>query len=129
MEWQSRAVPAEPDATAPDGSEVRVLCATARGSMAHFTLPAGAVARPVAHRTIDEVWYFVAGTGRMWRRKGVAEEVVEVAAGVSISLPAGTSFQFRADAAGPLVAVGVAMPPWPGAGEARPVPGRWPPTV
>jgi hypothetical protein len=27
---------------------------------------------------------------------------------------AGTHFQFRADAAGPLTAVGVTMPPWPG---------------
>jgi hypothetical protein len=29
-----------PDATAPDGSEVRVLCSTNRGSLAHFYLAA-----------------------------------------------------------------------------------------
>lgn len=33
---------AAPDAIAPDGSEVRVLCATARGTMALFKLPPGA---------------------------------------------------------------------------------------
>ena len=31
------------DAIAPDGSEVRILGQTARGSMAHFSLPAGAI--------------------------------------------------------------------------------------
>ena len=40
--------------------------------------------------------------------------------------PAGTHFQFRADAAGPLTAVGVTMPPWPGDDEAYEVPGEWP---
>ena len=35
-----------PDAIAPDGSEVRILCSTGRGSLAHFTLPPHAMARP-----------------------------------------------------------------------------------
>ncbi|GEO18222.1 hypothetical protein [Microvirga aerophila] len=41
-----------PDAIAPDGSEVRVLCSTSRGSLAHFTLPARAVSKAMARRTI-----------------------------------------------------------------------------
>ncbi len=52
-----------PDVIAPDGSEVRILGATARGSMAEFTLPPGGVSKPVAHRTVEEVWVFIGGTG------------------------------------------------------------------
>ena len=42
-----------------------------------------------------------------------------------LSIPAGTHFQFRAAAGGPLSAVGVTMPPWPGDNEAYEVPGTW----
>jgi mannose-6-phosphate isomerase-like protein (cupin superfamily) len=106
-----------------------ILCQVARGSMAHFTLPPEAVAGAVAHRTIEEVWYFISGHGRMWRRLGDHEEVVEVGLGVSITVPAGTHFQFRSDSDEPLAAVGVTMPPWPGEGEAYAVEGPWQATV
>jgi mannose-6-phosphate isomerase-like protein (cupin superfamily) len=117
------------DVMAPDGSEVRILCQTGRGSMAHFTLAPGAIAKAVAHRTIDEVWYVVSGRGRMWRRHGEREEIVELRAGLSLTIPLGTHFQFRADGDAPLAAVGVAMPPWPGEDEAYVVEGPWQPTV
>ena len=129
MSFAAKQLGATPDVLAPDGSEVRILCGTARGSMAHFTLAPGAVAKAVAHRTIDEVWYVVAGRGRMWRRLGGHEEMVELRPGLSLSLPCGTAFQFRADGDAPLAAVGVAMPPWPGDDEACLVAGPWQPTV
>ena len=118
-----------PDVIAADGSEVRILCQTGRGSMAHFSLAPGAIARAVAHRTIDEVWYVDSGRGRMWRKHGDLEEIVEMQAGLSLSIPGGTRFQFRADGDAPLVAVGVAMPPWPGEDEVYVVEGPWQPTV
>ena len=118
---------------APDGSEVRILCRTGRGSMAHFRLAPGAIARAVAHRTIDEVWFVVSGRGRMWLRHhgdgGDLEEIVELRAGLSLSIPLGTHFQFHAADDAPLAAVGVAMPPWPGEDEAYVVEGPWQPTV
>ena len=120
---------AVPDAIAPDGSEVRLLAATGRGSMAHFRLPAGAVSKAVRHRTVEEVWYFVAGSGEMWRRLGDQEETAVVAPGVSVSIPVGAVFQFRADRDRPLEAIAVTMPPWPGADEAVPAEGSWPATV
>ena len=55
------------DVIAPDGCEVRILAQTRRGSMAHFALGPGQVSRAVAHRTVEEVWYFLSGQGRMWR--------------------------------------------------------------
>ena len=95
--------------------------------MAHFRLPPGAVSCAVAHRTVEELWYVVAGRGRMWRKLGEAEEEVELAPGVSVAIPVGTRFQFRADGDEPLDAVGVTMPPWPGQEEAYTVEGIWPP--
>jgi mannose-6-phosphate isomerase-like protein (cupin superfamily) len=114
---------------APDGSEVRILCRTGRGSMAHFTLAPGAIAKAVTHRTIDEVWFVVSGRGRMWLRHGDREEIVEMQEGLSLSIPQGTHFQFHAADDAPLAAVGVAMPPWPGEDEAHVVDGPWQPTV
>jgi mannose-6-phosphate isomerase-like protein (cupin superfamily) len=125
----TRRAAAAADAVAPDGCEVRVLCATARGSMALFTLGPGLVSKAVAHRSVEEVWYFTRGRGRMWRRDAAREEVVEIGAGVSIAIPAGTSFQFRCDGAEAIEAVGVTMPPWPGSEEAAPAEGIWPATV
>ena len=118
-----------PDAIAPDGSEVRLLCATARGSMAQFRLPAGAVARAVAHRTVEEIWYVVRGRGRIWLKQGDAEDIVALAAGTSLAIPAGVGFQFRNDGGEPLDILGLTMPPWPGEGEAVLVEGKWPPAV
>jgi mannose-6-phosphate isomerase-like protein (cupin superfamily) len=125
----TRRIAAAPDAIAPDGSEVRVLCATARGGMAVFTLAPGAVARAVAHRTVEEIWYVLAGVGRMWRKLADQESVVEVGPGTSLTIPTGARFQFRCDGDAPLVAVAATMPPWPGEGEVLHVDGVWSPTV
>jgi mannose-6-phosphate isomerase-like protein (cupin superfamily) len=117
---------ATPDAVAPDGSDVRVLLQLDRGSMAHFELAAGQVSRAVAHHSVEEIWYVVAGHGQMWRRQDLREDTVELRPGTCVSIPAGTHFQFRADGSGPLAVVGVTMPPWPGEAEAYEVPGAWP---
>jgi len=119
-------LPGRPDVIAPDGSDVRVLLRLGRGSMAHFQLGAGRVSRPVAHHCVDEIWYILHGQGQMWRRQAQRQETVPLRSGTCVSIPAGTHFQFRADSSGPLAAVGVTMPPWPGTDEAYEVPGPWP---
>lgn len=121
----TRALPREPDVMAPDGSEVRILSATGRGSMAQFRLPPGAISKAMVHKTVDELWYFTHGSGRIWRKSADQEEVKEVMPGLSISIPVGTSFQFRCDGDEALCAIGVTMPPWPGEDEAQPVAGLW----
>jgi mannose-6-phosphate isomerase-like protein (cupin superfamily) len=123
--FATRTLPDAADALAPDGSEVRVLLALAAGGMAHFRLAPGQVSLAVAHRTVEEVWYVVAGRGEMWRRQGDREEVVALRPGVCLTIPLGTHFQFRAVGPDALEAVGVTMPPWPGDGEAYEVPGVW----
>ncbi len=119
-------LPGDRDAVAPDGSDVRVLLRLDGGSMAHFELAAGRTSRAVVHQSVDEIWYVLSGRGQMWRRQAAREETVPLEPGICLSIPVGTRFQFRAAAGGPLAVVGVTMPPWPGDGEARAVPGAWP---
>jgi mannose-6-phosphate isomerase-like protein (cupin superfamily) len=129
MTFETSRIGDAPDVIALDGSEVRLLCGVSRGALSVFSLPAHAVARAVAHRTIEEVWYFVSGHGRMWRRLGEREEIVEVSAGIALTIPTATQFQFRSDSAEPLSAVAAVMPPWPGEAEVHVVDGPWSPTV
>jgi mannose-6-phosphate isomerase-like protein (cupin superfamily) len=117
------------DATAPDGTAVRLLLSLAGGSMAHFELPAGAVSHAVTHRTVEEIWFVVGGSGSIWRRQGSVESIDALAPGTALTIPLGTAFQFRADAGSALAFVAVTMPPWPGMDEALPVEGPWAPTV
>jgi mannose-6-phosphate isomerase-like protein (cupin superfamily) len=116
-------LPDEPTAVAPDGSDVRVLLATSRGSMAHFELRSGATSRAVRHRTVEELWYVLAGRGEMWREQDGRSEVGALVPGTCLTIPVGTRFQFRALGAAPLQVVGVTMPAWPGDDEAVPVDG------
>jgi mannose-6-phosphate isomerase-like protein (cupin superfamily) len=113
------------DVLAPDGSEVRILAATERGSMAHFTLLPGQVSLAVAHHTVEEIWYIVSGQGEMWRKTLDVEIVTQLHAGLSLTIPVGTQFQFRNTGAGTLQAVAVTMPPWPGIDEAYVTKGKW----
>jgi mannose-6-phosphate isomerase-like protein (cupin superfamily) len=125
--FETQRLPERPDVTAPDGSDVRILLALKGGSLAHFELAAGRTSQAVAHRTVEEIWFFVGGRGEMWRSQEGREETVAVAAGVSLTIPQGTRFQFRSFGPEPLAAVAVTMPPWPGDGEAVAVEGAWPP--
>lgn len=127
--FATKPLPATRDVVAPDGSDVRVLLALDGGSMAHFTLAPGETSTAVAHRTVEEIWFVLAGRGEMWRRAGQQEEMVALEPGVCLTIPRGTRFQFRATGSAPLAAVGVTMPPWPGDDEAYVVDGRWPATV
>jgi mannose-6-phosphate isomerase-like protein (cupin superfamily) len=125
MTFETMPLPTQSGETAPDGSIIRPLVRTARGSLSHCTLPPGAVTIPVAHHTIEEIWYFLSGRGQVWRRQGDRQEVVDVSPGVSLTIPTGTHFQFRSTGPGPLVFVILTMPPWPGDGEAYRVGGFW----
>lgn len=126
-DFRTHTLPALHDVLAPDGSEVRILLGLDRGGMAHFQLPAGQTSLAVTHRTVEEIWYVVAGRGEMWRKQTEREEIVLLAPGVCVTIPLGTHFQFRALGSEPLEVVGVTMPPWPGADEAIVVPGCWEP--
>jgi mannose-6-phosphate isomerase-like protein (cupin superfamily) len=119
---------------APDGSMVRVLChLSGLGSFAHFQLEPGEVSKAVSHATVQEIWYIIGGTGRMWRHQvGHEPRTVDLRPGICLAIPLGTTFQFRADSTDePLQAVAVTMPPWPADSqdEARPEQGCWKPVL
>jgi mannose-6-phosphate isomerase-like protein (cupin superfamily) len=129
VDFDTRALPTDPDEIAPDGSQVRVLLILERGGLAHFRLDAGQTSRATAHKSVEELWYIVSGRGEMWRKRGEQEEIVAMEPGVCLSIPTGTWFQFRAAGDEALSVVGATMPPWPGRDEAYAVEGVWEPTV
>jgi len=121
--WQRQDLPTAPDYLAPDGSEIRLLLECADGGVAHCTLPAGKTAAAVRHKTVDEVWYVLAGEGEIWRTQDGEEELVALRAGTCITIPVGVSFQFRASTHLEIL-IGT-FPRWPGAQEAVSVPSHW----
>lgn len=110
---------------APDGSVVRPMLQLPGAAMAHFELGQGKVSRAVCHRTVSELWFIVSGFGQMWRKHGEHEEIVSLHAGVCLSIPCGTHFQFRSTPEDSIVAIAVTLPPWPGPEEASVVEGPW----
>lgn len=133
MVWQTQRLkhghgpPSRCDVLAPDGSEIRLLVQVSGGSLVHCALQPGRVTRAVSHRSVEEVWFCLAGAGQLWRREAAtaAEEIVPLEPGVAVSLPAGTTFQFRAVGPRTLELVITTMPPWPGPDEAIPAAGVW----
>jgi mannose-6-phosphate isomerase-like protein (cupin superfamily) len=128
-DFDTKPLPADHDEVAPDGSRVRVLLGLASGSCAHFELAPGQTSVAVCHRTVEEIWFVVSGHGEMWRRQAAHEQIVSLDAGVCLTIPLGTQFQFRSLGPEPLTFVAVTMPPWPGEHEAFEVSGAWTPTV
>jgi mannose-6-phosphate isomerase-like protein (cupin superfamily) len=115
------------DCTARDGSEIRLLGKTKNGSLCHARLAADQVASAVRHRNVDELWFCLRGAGRIWRKSAEREGIVDLREGSSITLPAGTSFQWRNDGPGTLDVLIATIPPWPGDEEAVDVGGAWAP--
>jgi mannose-6-phosphate isomerase-like protein (cupin superfamily) len=122
-------LPVERTEVAPDGSDVRVLLVLPGGGLAHFELAPGQTSRAVAHKTVEEIWFFLTGRGEMWREQDGVSETIEVSPGMCLTIPLGTRFQFRSSGDEPLSALGVTMPPWPGEGESIFVDGPWQSTV
>ena len=127
--FETKRLPVKPDDIAPDGSDVRVLLSRSGGSLAHFEIAPGETSVAVAHKTIEEIWFFLSGRGEMWRKLGRRGNIVPIETGVCITIPVGTHFQFRSFGYEPLAAIGVTMPPWPGLDESYEVKGKWKPTA
>ncbi len=123
--FETKLLPSRPDVTAPDGSDVRILLSLKGGSMAHFELAPGKTSIAIAHYTVEEIWYFLAGQGEMWRKLDEHEEIIALSPNMAITIPRGTHFQFRSTGHAPLTAVAITMPPWPGENEAYFVEGYW----
>ena len=127
--FASGRLPEVPDAIAPDGSEIRFVQTTDRASVVHCTLPAGATTVAVRHRTVEEIWFFLTGSGEVWRAEGDTEEVLRVEPASSLTIPLGCCFQFRSLGDTALTFLIATIPPWPGHEEAVRVEGCWTPSI
>jgi mannose-6-phosphate isomerase-like protein (cupin superfamily) len=116
--FETKTLSEKPDTHAPDGSEIRFLPQLQGGSMVHGRLPVGMVTQAVRHHRVEELWYILSGKGEIWRKQGDKEEETILTAGMGISIPIGTSFQFRNIGDENFDFVIVTMPPWAGADDA-----------
>lgn len=123
--WATVQLPKDYDYLAPDGSEIRLLPEVGGGGLAHCRLPVGGVSSAVCHQTVDEIWYFISGTGELWRQRGKQKEVRQVEQGTCLTITFGTSFQFRNIGDEPLCLIITTIPRWPGPQEAVEVDGYW----
>src|SRR2546426_8511829 len=115
--WTMR-LPAKPDYSAPDGSQIRLLPTTPNGGLAHCTLGRARTSKAVRHKRVEEIWFFLSGKGEVWRKYGSCEEVVPVESGSALIISYQTRFQFRNTGNDDLVFVICTMPGWPGPDEA-----------
>lgn len=86
-----------------DGSEIRELLAHRNScirnqSLAEARLPVGAATAPHYHPLCEEIYYLLAGTGRMQ----VEGEIREVAPGDAIAIPPGARHQISNTGSEPL---------------------------
>jgi|SRR5579859_5514039 len=113
---------AVPDATAPDGSEIYFRVLDARNaSLVEVVLQPGRTSRPVRHRSVEEIWFFLAGSGDVWLRSpdGAVDDIRHVEPRETVTIPTGWAFQFRSAGREPLRFLCYTSPPWPGEGEAE----------
>lgn len=95
------------------------------GGLAHCTLPSNSKSLAVKHKTVEEIWFFIEGSGEFWRSHEEDEgEETPIEPGICITIPPKVNFQFRSFDR-PLKSIIVTMPPWPGPNEAIYVKGHW----
>lgn len=81
-DFATKRLPVDRDKVAPDKSDVRILLGLDGGGLAHFELGPGRISRATAHRSVEEIWFFLSGRGEMWRKQDALEKVVAVVPGV-----------------------------------------------
>jgi mannose-6-phosphate isomerase-like protein (cupin superfamily) len=95
-----------------DGSLVRELCQTGDGarnqSLAEATVPPGAATIEHLHRTSEEIYRFVSGSGRL----RLADAEADVRAGDTVLIPPGTRHKLFNTGSEPLVILCACSPPY-----------------
>jgi mannose-6-phosphate isomerase-like protein (cupin superfamily) len=94
MTFGTMTLPRTHDVLPPDGSESG-FCYLPQKGMAHFILRTGQVSRAVRHQTVEQIGHIILERGEMWRTDDDHEEISTLAAGTFLTIPPGTTFQFR----------------------------------
>jgi mannose-6-phosphate isomerase-like protein (cupin superfamily) len=111
---------------APDGSYIWKLPDVRHAGLCKCVLPAGHISSAKRHKTVDEIWHFVSGSGQLWRKRdGEKEIITDIESELSVTIPVGTHFQFKNIGDTDLVVLIVTSPIWPGEEEAESVPNYW----
>ncbi|MCD4766375.1 MAG: hypothetical protein K8R34_07680 [Methanosarcinales archaeon] len=115
--FETEQLPGQYNYLAPDGSEIRLLPEMKDGGLSHCRLPIQGISQAVTHKTVEEIWYFIQGQGKVWRKQGDREEVVDAGPGTCPPYQ-WHHFQFRNTGQEPLSFIIATIPPWPGEDEA-----------
>src|SRR5688500_6546526 len=78
------------DYLAPDTSEIRLLLTendTHSVSLAHCTLPADCTSIACMHKSVEEIWYFLSGTGEVWLNNAEVEIIHLVTQNTVLTIP------------------------------------------
>ena len=99
--------------TTRDGSTVREIAGPAPGnasnqSLAEATVPAGGETIEHHHRTSEEIYRLISGTGRL----RLAGEEAEVRAGDTVVIPPSTRHKLRSAGPEPLIVLCASSPPY-----------------
>ncbi len=114
-----------PDYIAPDSSRIFLMPDMNGGSICICELPVGATSNPACHKTVEEIWYFLAGDGQLWRKLKEEETITPFTKDTAVTILPGCYFQFKNTGKETLRFLIVTMPPWPGEDEAFAVKGYW----
>lgn len=118
-----------PDATAPDGIEIRNLVDEPQGarrlSLAEGVLQSGQRSAKVYHTVYEEIWYFLRGSGvfHLHAPGAAAEEAIPVGPGDAVLVSPLHGFWAENTGGDDLVFLLCGSPPWGQGQEVRP----WPP--
>ncbi len=125
MEPDLVALRLEPDALAPDGSQIHRLARGERTSLCQAVLPPHTTSNAIEHKSVEETWLILDGEGQIWRNGYNNGEPTDIKPGVSLVIPPQTPFQFRNTGSSALKIAIATSPPWPGDADAVAVRGHW----
>ena len=110
---------------ADDGTRLEFMLQTPRGNNYLCWLTPRFVSNAAILVTVEEIWYFLQGSGRFWMKVNGVEHFFDFVPGTSIHVPQGASMQYRNDTDEQGLAHVTTLPPWPGKEAARLTKGPW----
>jgi mannose-6-phosphate isomerase-like protein (cupin superfamily) len=110
---------------ADDGTKLEFLLQTPRGNNYLCKLGPRFVTNAAIAVDVEEIWFFLEGSGVFWLKVDNTEHFFDFGPGTSIYVPQGASLQVRNDTDAQVLAHVTTMPPWPGQSAARLTRGPW----